>query len=210
MLRPAIAIAALTLLAGCSAISALSDATTPLEVYELRAEHAGVVASGAPLARDIIVELPTTAGALDTDRIMIRPNAFQAQYLPEARWGEPTPVMVQTLMVRALENTNALRYVARRPLGPGGDFAIVTELVDFQAEQPDANAAPVVNLRMSVRILRESDTRIIASRTFTASAEAASTDTLVLVAAFDRAAASLMDEFTAWTLASLGARVAAR
>ena len=70
--------------------------------------------------RDVIIELPTTSGALATDRIMIRPNRLQAQYLPESRWSEPAPVMVQTLMLRAVEATGAVRYVGREPLGVSG------------------------------------------------------------------------------------------
>ena len=56
---------ALTGLPGCGALSALGDATTPLDVYELRAP------SGLPTATrtrplQVTVEVPTTGGALQT------------------------------------------------------------------------------------------------------------------------------------------------
>jgi len=202
--RRAFLLSSAAALSGCSALSALSGATAELDVYELRAPAGGPVAA-RPLDRHLIVEVPTTAGALDTDRIMIRPNALQAQYLPDARWGEPVPVMVQTLMLRSFENTQGLRYVGRRPVGPGGDYALITEISDFQAEVAGEGAS--IRLRLTARLVREADARIVASRTFSPGAEAAGTDTIVVVEAFDRAVAGLMRDVTGWVMASLGVRL---
>lgn len=198
--------AALAGLGGCAAISAVSDATTPLDVYELRPPASIAATGGRTLARDVIVELPTTSGALDTDRIMIRPNALQAQYLPDVRWSETTPVMVQTLMLRAIEATGAVRYVGRTPLGVSGDYAIVTEVVDFQAEADPTSDAARVAVRLLVRVVRESDASIVASRSFAASAVAPSTETLSVVEAFDAASGQVMSEFATWLPGALGGR----
>lgn len=204
MVRTWCLLAILPILASCGALSALSDATTPLDVLELRAPADLPEARGV-LARDIIIEPPTTSGALETDRVMIRPGPLQAQYLPEVRWSEPAPVMIQTLMLRALDGTGAFQYVGREPLGPSGDFAIVTELVDFQAEVAPGGDSARVLVRMIVRIVREQDIRIVATRTFAASAEAASLDDQQLAAAFDAATREVIADFAAWTLSSLGA-----
>ncbi|MBP1805248.1 ABC-type transport auxiliary lipoprotein family protein [Rubellimicrobium aerolatum] len=190
------------LMAGCSALSAVQNATTTLEVYELRAAAGGPVARGAPRPVALIVELPTTSGALDTDRIMIRPGPLQAQYLPDVRWSETAPVMVQRLMLRSIEDTQGFRYVGRRPIGPGGDYALISELTDFQAEALAPGGA-VVTLRLTARLVREEDVEIVASRTFTATAAVASTGTPALVDGFDRASRLLMNEIAEWTLDAL-------
>ena len=196
----------LAALSGCSALSALSDATTPLDVYELRApDNLPTARSSLPL--QVTVELPTTSGALQTDRIMIRPDALQAQYLPDVRWSEETPVMLQTLMVRSLENTNALGYVARRPLGAGGDIAIMTELTDFQAEVTSEDGPVTIVLRMTSRLVRERDISIRASRSFTARAEAPTSDVADVAAAFEAASDALLRDFATWAATSLGARL---
>lgn len=201
--RPILALLASGLLAGCAALSAVSDATTPLDVYELRAPGGIEATSRRALPRDVIIELPTTGGSLATDRIMIRPDTLQAQYLPGVRWSEPVPVMVQTLMLRSVEATGAVRYVGRKPLGGSGDYALVTEIVDFQAEQLDGSDAATVNLRMIVRVVRERDARIIASRTFDSSAESPSTETQALVETFNTAADAVFTEFAGWLVASI-------
>jgi cholesterol transport system auxiliary component len=195
-------------LSGCSALSALNSATTPLDVYELRAPSDLPTAANA-LPLQVTIELPTTSGALVTDRILIRPDRLQAQYLSDVRWSEETPEMVQTLLLRSLENTNALSYVARRPLGAGGDIAIMTEVTDFQAEAPNAEGPVTVVLRMTSRLVRESDVSIRATRTFSATAEAPTSEVADVVAAFDRASDALMRDFGTWAATSLGARLSA-
>lgn len=197
------------LLSGCGAISAIGEATTPLDAYELRAPAEGPVAQGRPLQRDLIIETPSASGALDTDRIMIRPHPLQAQYLPRARWSDNTPVMVQTLMLRSIENANALRYVGRRPLAGSGDFALISELTDFQAElDPDGETA-MIRLRLVARIVRESDASIVAVRTFTSSAVAPDLETLGLVGSFNTAVEPMMRDITGWVLFTLGVRAVA-
>lgn len=204
MLRPALLILALTaLLPGCAALSALSGAATPLESYDLQAPATGPRARGRASARQVVVELPTAPGALNTDRILIRPNPLQAAYLPDGQWAEEAPTMVQTLLVRSLEDTNAFRYVGRRPLGPSGDYALVSDLTDFQAEAaPDAKSA-TIRLRLTARLVREDDAAILSSRSFTASAPVGSTDTMDLVSGFNQANQALMADVSRWVLQTL-------
>lgn len=197
-LRQAALLTGLALLSGCAAISAVTDATTPLDVYELRAPESIQPTNRAPVARDVIVEQPTTSGALETDRIMIRPDALKAQYLPEVRWSEPTPVMVQTLMLRSIQATGAVRYVGRTPLGASGDVALVTEIIDFHAAvNPDFDTA-TVQIRLLVRMVRERDTQILASRTFSASMPSASTETETIIDAFSAASDRVFVDVADW------------
>ncbi|MCR9107755.1 ABC-type transport auxiliary lipoprotein family protein [uncultured Marivita sp.] len=197
-LRSILAATGLLALSGCAAITAVSDAATPLDVYELRAPASIAASGGRVLARDVIVEIPTTSGALATDRIMIRPNALQAQYLPDVRWSEPTPVMVQTLMLRSIEATGAVRYVGRKPLGVSGDFALVTEVIDFQADVVPETDTANVQITFLVRIVRERDASIVASRSFRANAVAATTETDVIIDAFSAASDQVFVEFAQW------------
>ncbi|WP_424970752.1 ABC-type transport auxiliary lipoprotein family protein [Dinoroseobacter sp. S76] len=188
-------------LSGCSAISAISDASKTLEVYELRAPE--IAPAGRSLGLELVIEEPTTSGALQTDRIMIRPDPLQAQYLPGIRWSETTPVMLQTLMLRSLEQTQALRYVGRTPLGIGGDVALLTELVDFQAEVAPDGETGAVELRLISRVVRERDVRILGTRSFSTRALLPSLDEPAIIAGFDQAATQLLAEHAAWVLSVL-------
>ncbi len=193
-------LAALAGLAGCGALGG----GPALDAYELRAPAAAPVA-GRSLARDVVVEVPEAGAALDTDRIMIRPNPLQAQYLPGARWTGSAAGMVQTLMLRTLQDANAFRYVGRRPLGPGADYAVVSELTDFQVELREGRSTPLIRMRLIVRLVREADATVMASRSFQTTAEAPSLETLAIVTAFNAATDALMDDLARWLLARLGA-----
>lgn len=208
MIRPTLfALAATTLLSGCSALSALSGAATPLNAYDLSAPVGGPVARGRALARQVVVELPTAPGALSTDRILIRPHPLQAAYLPDGQWAEETPVMVQTLILRSLEDTNAFRYVGRRPLGSSGDYALVSELTDFQAEAGAEGNSATIRLRLTARLVREDDAAIMSSRTFNASAIVGSTETLDLIEGFNTANQDMLRDLTGWVLDVLNVSV---
>jgi cholesterol transport system auxiliary component len=88
--------------------------------------------------------------------------------------------------------------VGRRPLGPGGDFAILTEMVDFQAELAPRRREAEIVVRIIVRIVRERGADVVATRTFAAREPAASLDDLDLAEAFDAATGRVMSEFTVW------------
>ncbi len=205
--RPVTLVLGLVLvLQGCGAVSALNKAATPLDAYELRAPR-DLPQAGRSLARTLSVELPTTSGALDTDRIMLRPNPVQSVYLPDGRWASELPAMWQTMTLRAFERTDALAYVGRRPLGASGDVALLSEITDFQAELAEDGDSATIRLRVSARLVRERDAAVRARRVFTASAEVASTDTLALVRGFDTASDAVLSELVRWALAVMGTRL---
>lgn len=196
---------ALSLLSGCGALSALGDATTPLDAYELRAP--ALPQAGTMLARALSIETPTSSGALETDRILIKPNAVQSLYLPGARWSDQAPSMFQTVMLRAFEDTGALSYVGRTPLGGSGDFALISEITDFQAELSEDAQSAIARIRLTARMVRESDARVMARRSFQAQTPAASTETLDIVQAFNAASDQVLNELVRWGLDVIGLRL---
>ncbi len=204
--RRAVALALLLplALAGCAGLGI--GGGPPLDAWELRAPADPVVARRS-LARDLVIEPPEAGPAVDTDRILVRPNPLQAQYLPGARWTTSAPEMLRAVMVRALEDTNGFRYVGRRPIGPGADFALVSELTDLQAELNDTGPGARVRMRLTARLVREDDAAVLASRSFIATADVDSLDTLELITAFNATSDRVMADLSQWVLGRLGAGV---
>jgi cholesterol transport system auxiliary component len=203
MLRPLLALAAAALLSGCAAITSLNSAAATLDAFELRAP------SGLPVARsqqavDLIVEVPSASGAIDTDRVLVRPSATQVAYLPDARWTAPAPVMLQSALVETFLRSNAFRYVGRRPLGVSGDVALVTDLVDFGAVVQGGGA--VVEMTLIARLVREEDATITATRTFTRSVPVPDTRSPTILAGFEAASNALLGDVAGWVLATRGIR----
>lgn len=197
-----IGMTALAGLSGCGALSALGDAATPLDAYELRAPN--LPQAGRMLSRGLSIEPPTTSGALDTDRILIRPNPVQSLYLPGVRWSDEAPLMFRTVMLRAFEDTGGLAYVGRRPLGGTGDIALISEITDFQAELAADGETVLTRIRLVARMVREADARVLGRRSFQAVSPAASTEALDIVQAFNLASDAVLDELVRWGMGVFG------
>lgn len=204
LFRTATALAFAGLLPGCSAISALDAASQPLEIYELRTPQDVPAVSRRNI--EVVVEEPAASGALATERIMIKPSPLQAQYLPGVRWADNAPVMLQTLIVRSLTESGAFASVGRRPVGTIPDVSVLSELTDFQAELSEETGTAVVRQRLIVRLVRESDERVVATRIFSEAEASPTTDEADLIAAFDRASARLLGEATTWIASNAGGR----
>ncbi|OOY18544.1 hypothetical protein BMI86_20600 [Thioclava sp. DLFJ5-1] len=192
-------------LSGCSAISALNSSATPLESYDLQAPPEAPVARSS-LTRQLVIEVPSAPGTLMTDRIMIRPRPLQAQYLTDGQWASETPLMIQTLIVRTIEDSNAFRYVGRRPLGGSGDYALISELTDFQAEAAPDGKGATIRVRLTARLVQESDASVISVRTFNAAFPVDTTDTIDVVEGFNSATQVMLKDLSGWVLASLGVK----
>ena len=205
-LRRTLPLLAALLLSGCAAITSISDATTTLQAYGLRAP-ADAPEVGGNLRRDLVIEPPTADGALDTDRILIRPDPFEVAYLPNARWTDTAPVMLQNLMLRSFEDTGALRYVGRRPLGGSSDYLLVSKLTDFQAELGPDGEAVTARVRLTAHLVRGRDAQILGSRTIQTTAPATSTEPASVVAGLNGATSAALQDLTIWALRRMGLRV---
>ena len=193
--RTLLMLSALALLAGCGIFS---KAAETLDAYTLSPLPGSGAVHGSS---HLVVELPSSSGALATDRILIKPNALQAEYLPKGRWVDATPVLVQSLLVASLQNSGAFRLVGRDGAGLTQDYTLLTEVNDFQAESPaDGATATPVHVGLTMTMVREEDGSLIATRRFTATALASSSDTLALVAAFEQATQQVLAAATGWSI----------
>ncbi|MEM8540438.1 MAG: ABC-type transport auxiliary lipoprotein family protein, partial [Pseudomonadota bacterium] len=107
---------ALSLLAGCAAISA-SQATS--DTYELAATN---VQSSQSVRRgaQILITEPTALKALDSENIVIETAPLTIQYLDEARWSDRLPRVIQQKLASAFESSNRFGGVGL----PGQGLAI--------------------------------------------------------------------------------------
>lgn len=190
-------------LTGCSPLASLTAASTPLDAYALT-PLAGE--ASRPGSRHLVVEMPTASGAIVTDRILVRPNRLQAAFLPDGRWVDPVPQMMQTLLVQSLQSTGAFRLVGRQALGLFPDYTLLTEITDFAAETLPPGGAASYRVRVGVvlSLVRESDRSVVSTRRFEAAVDAANAGTLTLVTAFDAATGAVLREAVGWVAGTAG------
>jgi len=189
---------ALALLGGCGAISAVSKSAAPLDAYTL--SPLAVTGAAAAGSRHIVVELPSSAAELATDRILIKPTALQAQYLPGGTWTDPAPALMQTLLLTSLQNVGGFRLVSRVGAGLTPDYTLMTELQAFQAETSatDPTSGVTIQIAALMTMIRETDRQIVATRRFAASTTVVTDDTMSVIAGFDSAMQSVLADAIPW------------
>lgn len=198
LLHAALAALMCAALAGCTGLATLGSVTEPIELYEVSPKSSYDLDLPV-IAAQLVVEEPTAASAVNTDRIAVKPNHFQVQYFPRARWVDRAPLMVQTRLVESFENTGKVASVGRQAIGLSSDFTLISELREFQALS-DGTGPLTVEVQLNLKVVKEPQGLIVASQSFGSQIDAGSDDLLDVVAAFDEALGSTMREAVQWTV----------
>lgn len=210
IMRGAAAAAVLTVLGGCAEFNQIRSVATPAELYLLTPKSSFDPAT-PDVAAQIVVEEPTAAAGVATDRIAVMPNPLRMQYFPVARWVDRAPLMVQTLLLESFENSGRIPSVGRSAVGLRADYAVVTDLREFQARVAEGATSedPVeVVVRLNVKIIEQRGDRIVGSRSFERVHRAEGVQMLDVAMAFDRSLGAVMREAVEWTLREVSAREA--
>lgn len=194
-----VALAALSL-AGCSGLATLGAVTRPVALYEVSPKST-YDADLPEITAQLVVEEPTAASSVNTDRIAVKPNFYQVEYFPTARWVDRAPQMVQTRLLESFENSERVASVGRQAIGLSADYTLVSDLREFQAEVSDGPGSPLVAMvQLNLKIIKAPQGLILASRSFSAESPVASEEMHDIVAAFDEALGSTMKAAVQWTI----------
>jgi cholesterol transport system auxiliary component len=171
--------------AGCVG-GAFDSELPPKHVYVLSPLPAANE-GGAVLPVGVTVARPTARPGLDTNRIALLQPDRRLDYYSAARWGAEAQDVMQDLLIQSLRNTGRLATVQGDTSSFVADYALQTDITDFQAEYAGGGAGPIVHVTLICTIGRVKDRKPLAG--FTAAATAPATaDTLgATVAAFETA-----------------------
>lgn len=191
-LFPVLALMAPLALCGCSLL-----ASDPPVLYDLSPKNTFDDA-GPRVDWQLVIEEPTTANSINTDRIAIRPQALEIQYFPGVKWTDRAPALVQTLLVESFENSGRIVGVGRRSIGLNGDYVLTSELREFEAQSTGTGTA--VRVRMVLKLIRQTSGGIVASTTIEGATTAASDQPGDVVNAFDDALGKVLKRTVVWVL----------
>ncbi|NDK38331.1 ABC transporter [Pseudoxanthomonas gei] len=185
-----------TLLAGCSVLG--SKQRDPVTIY---APEVKVAADPAwpSVAWQLSVSKPTAARIVDSARISVRPVPGELQVYKGVSWSQPSTDLVETTVLRALEDSGKIPAVARAGSGVRADYKLVMDLRRYEADYA-GNAVPAATIELTAKLLHATDQRIVASRTFLQAEPAAGTEVVQVAAAFDRALEKVGSQLVGWVL----------
>ncbi|WP_254694053.1 ABC-type transport auxiliary lipoprotein family protein [Sulfitobacter sp. SK012] len=182
---------------GCSAISSLNTAAKPLDTYDLRPVSGSQ--AGGRKSRTLLVAQPQATAALATDRIMIKPDPASITYLPDARWSDELPAVVQSLLIRSISQTGRIAYVGRSDAGPIPDKALLVRIDAFEVGIL-ADGRFEVQVGLDLTIISDGDQRVVATRRFSQSSVVSSDDPKLIVAAFQTVLNDLLPNMSNWAI----------
>lgn len=184
-------------LSGCSAITSLNAASKPLDTYDLSPTTSA--RRGNTSARTLLVALPQATAALGSDRIMIKPDAASITYLPNARWSDELPAVIQNLLIRSISATGRIAYVGAVGAGPVPDKALLVRIDAFDvAVLPDGTFEATTDLNLT--LINDQDQRVVASRKFAQSTKIENDSPAVIVSAFQNLMDDILPKMTDWTI----------
>lgn len=147
---------------------------------------------GAGSNRQLLVDAPSAAGLLDSERIAVRAGADELGLLRGARWSAPLPQLWQGLVIRAVEDDGRLRVGRERDV-LAGDERLIGELRVFEFDRESQQVRIHFHAK---RVDRQQ--RIVAERGFETSTEVRGSDAADVVAAFNRASAGALSRLIEW------------
>jgi cholesterol transport system auxiliary component len=185
-------------LAGCGSVVGNLGGEPP-DLFTLTPKTS--FANGLPkVSWQLVVEEPTASGGLNSTRIALRSNPTELSYFAQAAWVDRAPQMVQTLLVESFENSHSIVAVGRKAIGLRSDFDLKSELREFQAEYDNGQGAPLVRVRLNVKLIKQPRRQIVASQNFEAVQRAAAPSMEQIVAAFDDALGKVLRQVVQWSL----------
>ncbi|MBP6014061.1 MAG: membrane integrity-associated transporter subunit PqiC [Alphaproteobacteria bacterium] len=196
LLRAGVGLALALGLAGCSLPNLGSGPPPDLYVLSPKSTFPDDLPT---VSWQLVVEEPSTAKGIDTDRIAIAPSALEVKYFGGSRWADRAPRMVQQLLIQSFENTKKIVSVGRQSIGLRSDFVLKTELREFQAEKT-AEGKTIVRVRVNLKLVRPSLGQIVASESFESVKDSASEGVPDIVQAFDEGVGAVLKRAVAWTL----------
>jgi ABC-type uncharacterized transport system auxiliary subunit len=164
-------------------------------------------AAAAPIAADLSVLTPHVRGGLDNDRIAALYPDRRLDYFAAARWSAPLDEMLLDLTLQAFRGMAVLRSVDTDTSAFSSGYWLELDVVDFQAEYPDARSAageaPSVRVHLVGRIGGGGDRHLLGQVDADIRQPAASNRLTAVVEAYNQAADQALAKVVAETTETL-------
>jgi len=185
------------IIAGLERMTGAAPALPPPPAFDLVAPT-GLELADKPRGQ-LAVREPAAPIFYDSQRILARDKTGATTPLTGGQWSDTLPKLMQARLIQAFENANLARSVERQADDLKAEHRL---LVDIRSFQLMTAGAPVADVELSAKILGE-DGKIVAAKTFRASAPAKGADAPAAAAALNEAFRETAAALVAWAAAAM-------
>lgn len=142
---------------------------------------------------------PSAERMIDSPRIAVRPQAQELQVYRGAVWAMPATDLLETSVLRVLEDSGKAPGVARLSSGLRADYRLSMDIRRFEADYA-SQAIPQATIVVTAKLLHSQSQRVVASQTFTQIVPAGGTAVAQVVPAFEQALSRISQDIAGWSL----------
>ena len=134
---------------------------------------------------------------INSHKIIFSKDPAQRGYYQLARWVEPPPSRITSILIDKLERAKVCRSISRLGSATLGEYQLNSEVSEFFHDI--RNRPGLATIKMTVEIIDLSKRSILAQKTFVVAQEATSYSAEGAVEGLTEASNQLLDEVVIWT-----------
>ena len=183
-----------SLLGGLEKLTGGGSSKSTAPTYDITAVKDFPQPAEAP-SWQLVVPEPSALLALNSDKIKVRPaEGAESSDVPDARWSDNIPILLQEKFIQSFENAGLLRSVVRPNEALTADYQLQIDIRTFQLTLA---ADPMADVEFTARLLGNNG-KIIDARLFRASVPAKAADAPAAAAALNEAFGKAVVELVVW------------
>jgi cholesterol transport system auxiliary component len=178
-------------LSGCGGVFDSKIAAPQIYVLRLPASSAP---APALTVGSVLVQRPEAGPGLDSNRIALLRSDRRFDFYSASLWAAPAPDVVESVIVEALRGTKAFSAVFDDAAPFSARYDLRCTMRRFEADYTSGGDAPTVHAALDCTLGRHRDRALVASFTAQGSVRANEDRLSAVVAAFEAATVSAMNE----------------
>lgn len=186
------------LLCGCSSLLGGGDPPQATRVYD-PAPRLQPDPTWPPVRWSLSIAASGDSALLDSQRMLVNPGGDELQTYRSVLWARTPASMVESAVLRTLEDSGKILGVARSGSGQAADYRLLLDVHRFQA---DVGGRPAVQIEVGAKLLQVDAMAIVGSRRFRVLQASAGNDAAALADAFATGLGTLGRDIAGWTLAT--------
>jgi cholesterol transport system auxiliary component len=192
-------------LAGCGGLG-LGPTDANNTIYVLQPTLQPAPQSATPVNWALAVDIPTALDSIDSRRITLIKSDGTMDYYANAEFPDRVPMLVQTALVAAFEDSGRVPSVGRTQDALHADYELGVEVRDFSAhyDSEDKDGKPGGVPKVTISLICQMSTahgrKIVANFSASQSADASENSTAAVVKAMSTALTAAVQQIVGWAV----------